>query len=645
MATRDHVLERLVKLLTQPNRDNKHKYRKYITNTPGIQFDLIDIQNMPSRKGWKYILTVIEQKTRLGYAVLLRSKRSDHVGEALKPVIKHLKENIPDIKIARSDKGNEFIRETPKILKSYGFDSYKRFNKQIASSSVLALIERFNRTIIEKLNPRLILNEDIFQSLGEIINEYNESVHSTTKCKPNDAVKGTCKLKDTKKDEDFSGVFPYGTKVLLQIPILNFQKRKFRFYPIPYMVTISTEYDNGHTLLNLLDHSILMTENPEVKLSNERSETEQSEIEYRARKYELKEITEKDVNQIIQYYEILQNKFEKMYKDTFARRVRRQVSQDIRGLNHEILNIDDEGNVEYKDRLKPTTTKEERKNKSKVPQEKPEEVIEEEEEEEDSYIGEGIASYKDKLPIIDFDTIIPKDKAINEFENVPQAYFRLVISGASGTGKTNLLLNMILNYMYFDALYIYYKNINEDKYQVLNNMIKVINEELAIERRKIADAKGLDYGDVIDPKDKIIHIGHKIEDIIPLKTFEEDANLRAMQKIIVIDDFLAEKEQSVIENYYIYSRKLNFSCVYIGQTFHSIPKVIRSNSSDVIFMKHPKREVGEISKTYSGVLDSLQFRKLFMECTSDDYGFIYIRPNSKPDDMFRCGFSYPKKFE
>lgn len=45
--------------------------------------------------------------------------------------------------------------------------------------------------------------------------------------------------------------------------------------------------------------------------------------------------------------------------------------------------------------------------------------------------------------------------------------FRLFITGLSGCGKTNLLLNFVHDYLNFDKLYVYAKDIHEPKYAKL----------------------------------------------------------------------------------------------------------------------------------------------------------------------------------
>ena len=46
--------------------------------------------------------------------------------------------------------------------------------------------------------------------------------------------------------------------------------------------------------------------------------------------------------------------------------------------------------------------------------------------------------------------------------------FRMLICGNSGSGKTNLLYHMLIKpLLYFDEIYLYARNLEQDKYQKL----------------------------------------------------------------------------------------------------------------------------------------------------------------------------------
>src|SRR5277367_6464135 len=65
----------------------------------------------------------------------------------------------------------------------------------------------------------------------------------------------------------------------------------------------------------------------------------------------------------------------------------------------------------------------------------------------------------------------------NKYSSAPSWPFRLLICGASGTGKTNVLVNLILQYLTYDKLYVYAKDLCEAKYAFLQDLFKNYTEE------------------------------------------------------------------------------------------------------------------------------------------------------------------------
>ena len=50
---------------------------------------------------------------------------------------------------------------------------------------------------------------------------------------------------------------------------------------------------------------------------------------------------------------------------------------------------------------------------------------------------------------------------------IPDHPYRILIIGGSGSGKTNTLLNLVNNQSDIDKIYLYAKDLYEDKYQFL----------------------------------------------------------------------------------------------------------------------------------------------------------------------------------
>src|SRR5277367_2219297 len=80
----------------------------------------------------------------------------------------------------------------------------------------------------------------------------------------------------------------------------------------------------------------------------------------------------------------------------------------------------------------------------------------------------------------------------NKYSLAPRWPFRLLICGASGTGKTNILVNLVLQYLTYDKLYVYAKDLRESKYAFLQDVFKHFpNEAIFSETNDIVSVDGL----------------------------------------------------------------------------------------------------------------------------------------------------------
>ena len=86
--------------------------------------------------------------------------------------------------------------------------------------------------------------------------------------------------------------------------------------------------------------------------------------------------------------------------------------------------------------------------------------------------------------------------------------------------------------------------------------------------------------------------------------------------LIVFDDMIAgimtNKEfQAIIKELFIRCRKLNISLVFITQSYFSVPKDVRLNSTHYLIMKiNNKRELQNIAINHSADIDYQDFIKI-----------------------------------
>ena len=114
---------------------------------------------------------------------------------------------------------------------------------------------------------------------------------------------------------------------------------------------------------------------------------------------------------------------------------------------------------------------------------------------------------------------------------------------------------------------------------------------------------------------------------------------RKRKILIVFDDMIAgimtnKKFQSIIKELFIRCRKQNISLVFITQSYFSVPKDVRLNSTHYLIMKiNNRRELQNIATNHSADIDYQAFMKIYRECIKKPYSFLIIDttlPSSNP---------------
>lgn len=209
---------------------------------------------------------------------------------------------------------------------------------------------------------------------------------------------------------------------------------------------------------------------------------------------------------------------------------------------------------------------------------------------------------KIKQFITRFVTNKSEENYINYYEWAPKWPFRLYIIGKPGSGKSTLVLNLILDGVHWDKIYLYTKTPDEDKYQALNNFIEEYKKQANLEESPLTISNSFD---------DVIHLDHL------------DRN---KQNLIILDG--CHKPNDNIYNLLKESRKLNTSIILIGHNFFDSPKNIRNCCNYfALFEIDDTRDVKEISDHIS--LNKEEFLKKYYNVVKQPYGFFFIDNNNK----------------
>ena len=203
-----------------------------------------------------------------------------------------------------------------------------------------------------------------------------------------------------------------------------------------------------------------------------------------------------------------------------------------------------------------------------------------------------------EIPNYDVDIKNKKFKQLYSF--MPNDTFRMLICGNSGSGKTNLLYHMLIEpLLYYDKVYLYAKNLEQEKYQ---NLINKMNE---------ASSEEVGYNVMEVSNDAIIPINH--------------LNYEDNQKLIIFDDYVCEKNQRQIVDYFIQGRHKKCSVIYLSQSFYKTPRDIRLNCSHYCIYDFPSSRERNMISSELGV-DKEKYKK----ATKEQYDFLYVdKPRKK----------------
>ena len=93
----------------------------------------------------------------------------------------------------------------------------------------------------------------------------------------------------------------------------------------------------------------------------------------------------------------------------------------------------------------------------------------------------------------------------------------------------------------------------------------------------------------------------------------------------MIADMLSNKKlDPIVTELFIRGRKLNISLVFITQSYFTVPKNIRLNSTYYFIMKIPnKRELQQTAFNYSSGIDFKDLMNLYKKCTAKHFFFTY----------------------
>jgi len=177
------VLEKVKNKQIKSNNEDK-LYIPITTPSHSFSCDLTFYNEIKRvNNGFSILFTIINNNTKKAYVYPLKNKTTKSIIEAFKRFL----HDVDDIQQLQADKGSEFkSKEFKKLcdennIKLILFDTGDNKNS-------MSICERFNRTIRDKISNYMSAynTKKYITVLDQLVNNYNNSIHSTTKMKPNE---------------------------------------------------------------------------------------------------------------------------------------------------------------------------------------------------------------------------------------------------------------------------------------------------------------------------------------------------------------------------------------------------------------------------------------------------------------------------
>lgn len=226
----------------------------------------------------------------------------------------------------------------------------------------------------------------------------------------------------------------------------------------------------------------------------------------------------------------------------------------------------------------------------------------------------------------------PKEDNNNKLKE-PLPKLHTLFIGSTGSGKTNLILNMILRNRMYGYLN-YYKKIyiispSSCVDSSFDNVDLYIN---AYDKKK--QKKGLGEIELIDTFSSEI-VEEIIDEITELYVPNGDRTL------ILLDDCINELPTSIkpVQMLFTRGRHMKISVWLSSQAYKKIPKVLRLNAHDVIvFGDQNKRDIKDIYSEF-GSGEFNEFYKMYKHMTRKKYDFLQIRARYGDEERYVRNFN------
>lgn len=217
---------------------------------------------------------------------------------------------------------------------------------------------------------------------------------------------------------------------------------------------------------------------------------------------------------------------------------------------------------------------------------------------------------RNAIHVINLDTQAPTSRKCELWPDI----LRVCVTGASGCGKTNAVLNLLLHKKPLTTIFLVSRTTYQDKYLLLKELVDKYN-----------------IGKTKTKRIKFVEIS--LEKLGPPESIDKNS-------VVIFDDLLAEKNQDKIAAYFMRGRHRGISSFYLTQSFTKIPKPSGIRSNFNYFIIYPT-DLVNLKQLYIENVNDISFQKFRELCNQawkEKWGFLVI-------DLESEKAKYKKNFE
>lgn len=216
-----------------------------------------------------------------------------------------------------------------------------------------------------------------------------------------------------------------------------------------------------------------------------------------------------------------------------------------------------------------------------------------------------------------------------------------VICGRTGAGKTHLLFKMLTTdgILDYDNLIVLTSTPEQSYYQFLkhgfdNNLSKGrIKGAYEVWENSDQDESIEDIcSESVQYENNASNITCTLTD--NAKIIENPNNLKSMKNLIIFDDILTMKDQTIPKMMFTKGRHNNCACLYLSQSFYDVERLIRKNANTFILFETNERNLKEICKDVN-VTDEKEFKQFVKRVWEQDrFGYALVNFDKPSNERY-----------